>query len=472
MNQKEQKKLYERESLKDKIGAGLAGLAFIGVLLWPSLSERSKLEGAVSKSNDIEIVYADTEIAHADIPVAELVSLDTELDTTGSDTTGSNPKSPIQQQIALENIFTSKVYDNKFNSIKGADDIIAEKLYPYTLDDLVRVKAISASNVYQKDLWLPLGLKSGKIDFYKGMSDMWDDKLQRFSSGLEKIKGQKTKLIDEKKESLDKMHKKQTTSSLRDYRSGEIATGIAMLKDLSKNYVEKNYTGGSDKDIEMKRLVSNVEKNLSANVLLGYNIHEMLPPSLGKDKINAVAKAYFIDRLLSEGGKEFIERYPARYDIMMSYGPFQLTKYAMGEIENKNMDSYVSQKYQTPATMAELETLQEHVNAAVKFAFTNWITLGESLAKNDALKKFNDGFEKMDVKGRQVLLAGITACMHHLPGDTRTSVVKYVDSQPMTDMYTTLPSVLSPQLNKYYKSSAEAYLIMKVFDKLDDKYSK
>jgi len=205
--------------------------------------------------------------------------------------------------------------------------------------------------------------------------------------------------------------------------------------------------------------------------LLGYNIHEMLPPSLGKDKINAVAKAYFIDRLFSEGGKEFVERYPARYDIMMSYGPFQLTKYAMGELVNQNMNSYVSKKYQTPETMAELKTLQEHVNAATKFAFINWMTLGESLAKNNALKKFNDGFEKMDTKGRQVLLAGITACMHHLPVVTRTGVVNYVDSQPMTDMYTTLPGSLSPQLNKYYRSSAEAYLIMKVFDKLDDKYS-
>lgn len=453
MNLNEQKKSYVRGILKDKIVMGLAGLALSSMLWYSFASGRSKLEDSTPKSNEIETIYSD-------VKGANLASLSTESDVTN----------PILQQMTLEDIFTYKVYDDKFSSIRGADDTIAKELYQYTLEDLVKMKAISVSNVHQKDLWLPLGLNSGKIDFYIGMRDCWDDKLQRFASKL--WKEQKYKLIEERNESLDKMHKKQTKSSLRNYRKGEIATGIDMLKELSDNYLEKNYTKGSVKDIEMRRLISNVEKNLSANVLLGYNIHEMLPPSLGKDRMNAVAKTYFVDRLFSEGGKEFIERYPARYDILLSYGPFQLTKYAIGEIKNKNMNSYVSKKYQTPQAMAELRNLQDHVNAAVKFAFANWITMGETLAKNNALKKFNDGFEKMDARGQQILLAGITACMHHLPAETRSSVVRYVNSKPMNNMYHNLLGSLSPQLNKYYRSSAEAYLVMKVFDKLDDKYGK
>ena len=122
--------------------------------------------------------------------------------------------------------------------------------------------------------------------------------------------------------------------------------------------------------------------------------------------------------------------------------------------------------------MFELKTLQDHVNAAIELAFVNWIALGESLEKNNLLKKFNKGFEKMDSRRQKILLAGITACMHHLPADTRTSVIDYVSNKSMNNMYYDLCSSLSPQLKKYYRSSAEAYLVMKVFDKLDNKYSK
>jgi hypothetical protein len=451
------KHIYNGKGLMNKIGMGLSVLALSSMFLYSCESDRSKLENKVSKSNK---TYSISNKVDSETVTKKLTSLNSNLKL----------RNPLLPQIVLTDIFTYKVYDDQFNSIGNADERVAKELYSYNLEELVDMKAITTSNIYQIDLWLPLGLKSGKIDFYTGMSDSWDDKLHRFSSKL--WPEQKSKLNQEKKESLNKMRWNTTKSSLRRYREEEIAKGIDLLKELSINYLKKNYLSESVQDVEMRRFISNVQTNLSANVLLGYNIHELLPPTLGKEKINAVAKTYFIDQLLSKGGKEFIARYPARYDILMSYGPFQLTKYALGEIENQKINSYTSKEHQSPKTVAELETLQDHVNAAVEFAFANWITLGESLRKNSLLKRFNDGFEDMDARGQKILLAGITACMHHLPADTRRGVINYVTNKKMDNMYFDLRGSLSPQLNKYYQSSGEAYLVMKVFDVLDDRYGK
>jgi hypothetical protein len=429
---------YSRRNFLGLLGKGIAGAAIAG-----------GLTGLISCSSGNEKLHTDSDIEAKTERTVRASTQKPELMTKKLDPENGH-QNPLKQQIALTEIITYKLYDEQFLPISGADETVAKELYKYTLDDLVQMKALSSKNEFQKDLWITLGLRDTlNINFYNGMEDSWNDKLNRFSKKL--TSKQKGILEDERDESLHKL-KKPTLSSLRVYRSKEIAEGITMLKELSENYLNTNHTGDSVRQIEMRRLVKNISSDLSENVLLGYNIHELLPPSFDGKKINAVAKAHFLNGWLKDGGREVLERFPARYDIMLSYGPFQLTKWAMSEVSQNNLNSYVSQRYKSPSEMAELNKLQEHVNAAVKFAFANWLRIGDTLADNGKLKRFNEGYENMNSRDKKILLSGITACMHHKPKETRAGVIKYLSNNSgknsMNEMHHELCSSLEPQLKK------------------------
>lgn len=388
-------------------------------------------------------------------------------------------------KLDLNKLFTERVYDDRFNSLIDADENVAKELYRYSLADLVSKGNISSKDTAFRDLWLPLGIDDEKkrMDFYKGMGLCWDDKIKRNSSRIDER--QRQILTTEKIESLSKVKNGQKYS-LREFRRNEVGHSIDVLKGLVDSYLKNHYIADSVYSREMKRLFGFVKDRLSANVLIGYQIQEMTPPALNvftgcndkgearyeNKKINAVSKAYYIDRLLKEGGKAVVERFPARYDIYLSYGPFQLTKSAMASIQEDNLNQYVAESDRVPTDMKDLRSLQDHVNASVMFAFYNWKLLGNHLAKNNLLKKFNNGFERLDDKRQQIVLAGITSCMHHLPAQTKTRVGYYVDQRSMDNMHYGIYESLGAQLDKYYKSAAEAYLTMKVFHTLDDTYGK
>jgi hypothetical protein len=61
--------------------------------------------------------------------------------------------------------------------------------------------------------------------------------------------------------------------------------------------------------------------------------------------------------------------------------------------------------------------------------------------------------------------------MHHQPAITMKRTANYVDKRSMKNMHYDIYTSLPKQLDKYYKSAAEAYLAMKVFDLLDDNYT-
>ncbi len=352
---------------------------------------------------------------------------------------------------------TTPVYDSIYDPIGENAENIAMELYPNSLQDLVS-KGIITSGI--KDLSFPLGIRyqhnggeRKRVDFYRGMRDMWNAKPG--------IKG--SRALKSQRDGFLKKIKHEKKSSLREYRRNEIAHGIEVAGEIRKN-IDQTYKG------EMARFARNAAEKLSSNVLLGYNIHEITPPSYNGRQINPVFKAYFVDRLFKEAGKEFIEGYPARYDPYMSFGPFQMTNFAMPVAAGLNR--HVGKEDRIPYNVQDLEGLQDHVNAAVMFALSNFVSLGNHLSGRKLLKKFNDGFEKMDERSQQIVISGTTACMHHQPSITKKRIGFYVDKKPMDDMFYKIRPSLTDQLQKYYDSAAEAYLLMKVFHDLEDKYSR
>jgi hypothetical protein len=347
-------------------------------------------------------------------------------------------------------LLTEPVFNSRYEPLGTADDI-ARSLYPLSLQELVD-KGIVTSGI--KDLALPLGTRYGRkdVNFYRGMRDMWNAK--------QGIRG--SRALQERRDHFLNEMRQPTKSSLREYRRNEIAKGIEAIGELDRN---------TKYDEETERLVRNMAEMISPNVLIGYNIHEITPPGYNERQINPVFKAYFLDRLFKEAGKEFVEGYPARYDSYMSHGPFQMTNFAMPSAFG--MNRYVSAGNRVPRYVQHLDGIQQHVNAASMFAFSNVVMLGNHLRRHNLLRKFNDGFERMGEREKQILAAGLTACMHHQPAMTKERVGWYVDRRrPGNDMFYALRNSLTGQLQKYYDSAAEAYLIMKTFHELDENHGK
>ncbi len=357
-------------------------------------------------------------------------------------------------------LLTKKIYTHEYDSIPDTDEYVAERLYGLSLQEAVNKKIVKINHM--KSLALPLGIvgtKKKRVNFVKGMRDMWNDKRGiKKSNQLKKLRNR----------FVHKVKRGTARTCLRRYREDEIAQAVSLVKKL---FDKKKKSYHPDKISFMELIV----KNLTPNVMLGYNIQELLPPSYKKVQINPVFKAYFYNKLLCEGGREFVEGYPARYDSLISFGPFQMTNMAMGEI-TKYYNKFLSKKDRLPRYVKDMKNMQQHANAAILFAYYNWALMANTLKKQNTIRKFNRYFPGLDLKKKQIFIAGITACMHHLPAPTRTRVSSYIKKNSKFDIihYDIRRKAFDDkfQLQKYYDSAAESYLLMKVFHILDDRYSK
>ncbi len=356
-------------------------------------------------------------------------------------------------------LLTNKIYTSKYNSLTNADTDIAKILYGLTLQE-----AVDRGFITQKmsSLALPIGImdiQSGylKVDYLRGMEDMWNHK-----KGINRKK-YLGKLRDRfvKKVSLG-THK----SSLRRYRNEEITYSTDLIKRLL-------YKKGSTYSPQKQKFMQIIVDDLTQNVLLGYNIQELLPPAYKNIQINPVFKAYYLDRLLKEGGKGFIEGFPARYDSLASFGPFQMTNIAMVEVVKLN--KYLNKVDKLPNNVIKFKNLQHHTDASAVFAYYNWELMANTMKTFGVIEKFNYTFPLLSRKNRQIFVAGITACMHHLPTASRNLTAKYIKNSGSLDnlhyMVRRKGFEEKFQLQKYYDSAAESYLLLKVFHILEEDYS-
>lgn len=354
-----------------------------------------------------------------------------------------------------------KVYGPEYQSL-GTDDAIAKELFPLSLQEAFDKGYIARD---MGDLLLPLGVigKSSKVDFVQGMQDMWNHKKGTSWSSGESWQINQGALLRSRRDHFVKRVQSPSLSSLRKYRDGEITEALSVLASVHK----KKREGYSELG---RAFMDLVVENLSPNVLIGYNIQELIPPWYKGQQINPVFKTYFLDHLFKEAGNEFVEGYPARYDYFMSYGPFQLSKYAVEDIQEYN--KYLSSKL--PAKMQDFSSLQQHVTGAALFAYINWARLASDLKNAGVLDKFVNGFATLDKTKRQIFMAGVTACMHHLPADTRKYTTYYVSDGDLNNLHFGVRRFsfsANVQLQKYYDNAAEAYLFMKVFHVLDERYA-
>jgi hypothetical protein len=372
------------------------------------------------------------------------------------------------QRNERDSLLSTPIYDEMLNAINSsAEEDISRRLSKMSLKDLVDREIISRKDM--EGLALPLGVykKTGNIDFAAGIYDMWMSKArnaQKSSSGKIEASAMITAI-----EAIELFRNNKTTKSdIRNYRNTVLVPACDTMRKLHAE-MQRLYSS------ERLTFMNLIADNLSANILLGYNIQEMMPPTHMTAKrqivdVNPIFKVYYFDRLLQEAGYEFICYFPARYDGLHSLGPFQFTDIALKDIK---VNSRLIDKFKIFGKTTDLKTIDDHALAAVLFAYSNWERLSYILKTEGLLKNFNAFFTDFDTNSEKrrilrIFIAGLTACMHHNPPDSFEAIKKYLkQNQDLSKMhYSWISKTDSKQLYKYYRSAAEAYLILKVYDKL------
>lgn len=368
-------------------------------------------------------------------------------------------------------LLTTPLYDSTFTSLPG-EYRVAAGLRGKSLADLVADGVISRTDM--AGLALPLGVhnREGEVDFTLGMIDMYHAKGRFVQSREQSLSGA---VLAQAMQTLTALKTEPRPTTLADYRQQIITPALARIQRVH-DQVAPLYSP------ERRQFMDIVMGQLSPNALLGYNIQEMLPPDVGDYRawVNPLFKAYFFDRLLQEAGMAFVAGFPSRYDALLSYGPFQLTQIALDDI---HANSRLPEGLFPYRDMSELGSLQAQAEAAAFFAYNNWERLSIFMQTYGGLTNFNAYFapsQMTDARQRElrIFIAGVTACMHHQPIPTWNVVQSYVKAHAdLGQMHVALFSyaleadVLSrratvAQLRKYYRSAAEAYLIMKVYQTL------
>ncbi len=365
-----------------------------------------------------------------------------------------------------DSIITAIIYNDTLGSANENTELwVSSKLIGKTLQALVNENLISRDNM--RDMALPLGVFKNKepLSFSKGMIDLWKMKAARIKKSG---KPSDASILSVALKGVEANLQPNHQINLRTYRDSLISPSVAKIDVLHKG-IRKLYSE------DRATFMDFIADNLSPNMLLGFNIQELLPPKhMLEDgsikEINPIFKAYYFDRLLREAGTEFIHFYPARYDVINSYGPFQITNVAIDDIKANNRLTKEFKKYKS---MDDLQSLEDHIFLAAIFAYNNWERLSILLHSDGNLSKFNNYFKdyKTDADKKRKLrlfISGLTACMHHHPPNSWKSVRNYLKSTEKLDNIHLgcIDKYAGKQLRKYYQSSVEAYLIMKVYHEL------
>ena len=272
--------------------------------------------------------------------------------------------------------------------------------------------------------------KQLSVDFKYLLAQMWKEKIERV-----KRSGKDTTPCLETAQALfDSFDQKQPDRI--DLAGYEQQIGQALhevrLRDLSPL---KKIPAFDDLDDTQMELLKRFESAISAKMMGAYAMTEIIPVP---GSHGVALFEFFLDKV----GMQYINAIPARYDSLLSFGPYQFTVNALDEhetvITKKKRGKAVKQKHfvkngaslinsllprsQIPAHVAELRGADHH-KAAYLFALYNFTRLVEQLGSDDSdtpakLLKYFD-----ELPPDTILEFMATA--HHLPGNAIDAFEEY-----------------------------------------------
>jgi hypothetical protein len=367
-------------------------------------------------------------------------------------------------------LLTEPIYNDTFAVINSkTEDSISSRLMGKSLNVWLADSFLTRYDM--RDFTLPLGVfkQEDSVNYTRGMLQLWKAKAYFIKSRSAQMQ---TDIFLLGMQACEANLIPKNTMSLQEYRQNIV---VPAHKELQKMHEEIEPLYSNERALFMKLIM----KNLTPNVLIGYSIQELLPPTHmladGTIKaINPLFKICYFDRLVREAGTEFLRYYPSRFDGLLSYGPYQLTPIAFEDIQANHRLTKAFKKYEN---FDALKNIKDHVAVSAIFAYNNWERLSYLLQSDSTIHKLNEYFTDSSgdaEKNRklQIFTAGITACMHHHPPKTNAMVRAYLNkTDDLSNIhYDCIETEGSRQLQKYYRSSAEAFLLMKVYHLLIESF--
>ncbi|MBW2983401.1 hypothetical protein KY327_03805 [Candidatus Woesearchaeota archaeon] len=179
---------------------------------------------------------------------------------------------------------------------------------------------------------------------------------------------------------------------------------------------------GGEKPIheEKSRFVRNIMDEVDGETLQAYSTTELFPA------INPELNTIIYDKLLQEAGKEFLLTIPAMGDDYMSFGPYQLSSKAVNPEGTGTYNDHLPEELQAPESMTHHETWDDHTTSAYLNMIGNATILGNKLFTNGLLTAFNDQYEQLPERKRELLATGLLSTAHNNPSLAARGLANYV----------------------------------------------
>ncbi len=386
----------------------------------------------------------------------------------------AQPQSTENQRSA--DFLTTNVFSSEYAIDKTAAVEVKEQIYRMDLETLLKTYILTLPADSVRDFLIPTGqlepsthtLQSG-IDMTRGMGYMWDDKLDTLNYFLKKgfiskenyeRAARSCRLNREK--AVEKMKKSpayNTEAFLRDLQNG-IETVLAKIHAVGKKYYSRDYPVTKDPERNVIQFLQIVMDSITPRTFLAIAMQEMIASHYLSKKINPLFKQKYFDELIRKGGKNFMAYFPARYDMVESFGPFQMTNIALPQF-TREYNHYVDAKNRVPDSMSGYDSVEDHINATLMNSYKNLETLACNLQDRGALGGVMAKIKKLPEAQKEKLAAGIIAILHHQPTPSMKAIA-ILHQAPDQKLLSHLAQNLNKQLLKYYESTVEAYAALAI----------
>lgn len=234
--------------------------------------------------------------------------------------------------------------------------------------------------------------------------------------------------------------------SLGDYESVADKQARLVYRNLDWGQVGEMYFVTKDGTTDTRRLalLKRVSANIKGRTLVAYAMTELLPSS------GNYSGAY-LDFLLRNGGRRYVESLPAIHDPLTSYGPFQFTSKAVYDTGTvavggaSRVNRALPQKLRIPGSVT-LFRGDQHLRAAYLFAVSN---LAVFIRKLD--EKHLATFERV-ASSKSLQLAQFIATAHNKPAVAYASGMKWLTAKAKPEYRASCPAVSRRYATKTFEN--------------------
>jgi hypothetical protein len=192
---------------------------------------------------------------------------------------------------------------------------------------------------------------------------------------------------------------------------------VYLSKHLDGTGWEQGTPGREKYNEAMARCLQSLAEHITPEIMLAYITTELMPaPDRG------IAMLEFLTK---HAGVEFVERIPAISDSELSFGPFQLTPYVVGDKGSVTELLKVMHSDLLPNSLEEFSSIEDHMRAGLLFAFQNILALVQDACREgryDEVITILEGANSGRTAENSSVFFEFISAAHHRPESAREAM--------------------------------------------------